>query len=412
MRRKADSFDRRCELDEGMQAYKGFIGSDKVGVLDHLLQERPINIEASHHIRLSSITALVLGIIRVEELVDFLVGFEADPPVSVDNTFAEGQVRGVDVLFGFGPFFAAGGQVLLILKVLRMGLVAGHFLNFADRNVIKVLHSLHIHVRKRVNSLRLLGLCFCSRLFWLTRLQSKLLSLSQLGVGPVLLEVAGLQVVGRRGCSWREIARVVFLVVILLVVQHVLSRTLESWVVTVAGLVVALTTDGSLRLLRHGRLKSLAIGASVIVWLLILKVRLAGDCVLQHLNLGVIFGPVLVNGSGVVVFGVFDVVHMLVLIELADFGLLWVDAKMVLIRVPAAGIAATCLKARRALVLLHLLHGHHAGLWLGDALGNILDVLELGILQLHQDVVELLVVLPELLDTELVFILVVVVLLP
>ena len=63
-------------------------------------------------------------------------------------------------------------------------------------------------------------------------------------------------------------------------------------------------------------------------------------------------------------------------------------------------------------MLLHLLHGHHASLRLGDALGNILDVVELGSLQLHQDVVQLLVVLTELLDTELVFILVVVVLLP
>lgn len=145
MRGKTDVLDGRCKLDERMQTDERFVLTDEVCVLDHLLQKRSIDFEASHSIRLGSVTILVFSVIRIKQLVDLLVGFEADAPVGMEDAFAERQVGSVDI-FVINLHFAAWRVALFLFKIHRMGLIAGHFLNFADGDVIEVLHGFHINV--------------------------------------------------------------------------------------------------------------------------------------------------------------------------------------------------------------------------------------------------------------------------
>ena len=128
-----------------MQTNKCFVLTDEVGVLDHLLQKWSIDFEAGHCIRLGSIAILVLGIIRVKQLVDLLVGFKADAPVGMEDAFTERQVGSVDI-FVISLHFAAWRVSFFLFEIHRMSLVARHFLNFADGDVVEVLHGFHVDV--------------------------------------------------------------------------------------------------------------------------------------------------------------------------------------------------------------------------------------------------------------------------
>jgi hypothetical protein len=117
---------------------------------------------------------------------------------------------------------------------------------------------------------------------------------------------------------------VVPLVVVLLVVQDLVSCLLEGWVVVVGRLAVYWSL-GLLGLLRHGcRLE----GLSIIV--ILLKLRLLRDCTLKHLNFCVIFDwSVLIELTLRVM--MLAVILLVAVVELADFGVLRLQAKPLLI---------------------------------------------------------------------------------
>lgn len=104
-------------------------------------------------------------------------------------------------------------------------------------------------------------------------------------------------------------------------VQDLVSCLLEGWVVAVGRLAV----HWSLGLLRHGcRLE----GLSIIV--ILLKLRLLRDCTLKHLNFCVIFDwSVLIELTLRVM--MLAVILLVAVVELADFGVLRLQAKPLLI---------------------------------------------------------------------------------
>lgn len=150
MGRKRHSFDVLTEPHVCMKAVQSLIGSNKIAILDHLLQEWPVNLKAVKNILVSILCLWIafaifkLGILIVEKLIYLFEGLMTDLPLCVVNSLSQ-RLRSISIIVikiivGHGVVILSS-HCFAIIHFLA-SLVAMHLLYFCNRNIIKVLHDL------------------------------------------------------------------------------------------------------------------------------------------------------------------------------------------------------------------------------------------------------------------------------
>ena len=96
MSSESDRFDVLAEPYIRVQASQGFKRGYEVRVLDHLLQQWAMDLEAVEEGLVSVLgfwvlpALLKLRVLCVEDAVDLFVGFVTDPPLCIEDSFSEG----------------------------------------------------------------------------------------------------------------------------------------------------------------------------------------------------------------------------------------------------------------------------------------------------------------------------------